>query len=445
MNTAFERDFSRVLEAEVGDVGEPDPELYRTVHGRVRHRRRRRGLIAAGVAVCAVAAASGTVVAAIQRGGDNPPTTNDPAASASATPTPPPDPNRVPDWVSLPAVREVWPNAVRSLPGRLPDGAYYLVEAMLPGNRYLVLTWSDNPPGFKLSRPAIFDPAADTLTVLAEMNGPHDFVIGVGVVGDRAVWVNHVLRANLTTVEEVWSAPLAGGPAQKIATVEGQGSFTIAGDYVMWDRWGTPDRNNQATSPGIYRLPATGGQPQLIPDTRNFILSRQYSGFGGAAAVAARGSLTGGELIDLITGRRFSWTLSPDAPTDAASTNYVHCGTVGCTGRWGTPSTGDRAIVQRLDGSGYLDLGYGDVGPAGEGRFVLYRFRHDPANSDPSTPTGDGRLAIWDRTTGRAALCYSIPIGANTGSVPGREAFTRPFVTWAENGNVMLLDLSALR
>jgi len=441
MNTAFDRDFARTLETEVGDAGEPNPEFYRTVLAQVRHRRRRRGLIAAGVAVCAVAAATGGVAVALARDSHSTPTA-DPTTSTSATP--PPDPNRVPDWENLPTVRDVWPNAIRTLPGRLPDGSKYVVEAMLPDNRYVVLTWSEDPPGFKLSRPAVFDPAAGTVTVLAEMNGPSDFVLGVGVVGDLAVWVNHAFTGSgLAEYQEVWTAPLAGGPAKKLAKITGQGSYTIAGNYVMWDRYSNTDE----LSLGIFRLPVTGGQPQPVPNTRGFLLNQHYSGFGGTTAVAAKGSLAGGELIDLITGRRFSWTLSHDVPPNPAGTNHVFCGTFGCTGEWGTLSPAKiNAVVQNLDGSGFMQLGSGSVGPVGDGRYVLYGFYDGPPNVDPRKPTGVSRVAIWDRTTGRAAICYSIQLASESdnGSIPGRGAGSRPFVTWGESGSLMLLDLHAL-
>jgi hypothetical protein len=74
---------------------------------------------------------------------------------------------------------------------------------------------------------------------------------------------------------------------------------------------------------------------------------------------------------------------------------------------------------------------------------VLYSSHNGPIRPDPHRTWADFRLAIWDRMTGRAALCYASS-RTSGGSVPGRDAFSRPFVTWGENGNLILLDLRAL-
>jgi hypothetical protein len=438
VNTMFEDHLTLALRAEATGADEPGPDFFAAVSRGVRRRRRQRGAVTAGVVACALVATTGTAATVLSMDGSILPRP-DPTAQAPALP--PADPARVPDWANLPDVGTVWPNALRRLPGRLPDGSPYMVEAILPGNRYIVLKWNEMPPGFTLSDPAIFDPAAGTVTPLGGPSRPGDTMRpGVAVVGDLAVWVN--LRTSdvdsPTTVAEIWTAPLAGGPVRKIATAEAT-DFTIAGGYLMWTRM------EGTRYAGIYRVPVTGGQAELVPGTDGFRIGR-YAGLGGASAVASKNTASGGELIDLVTGRRFTWTLSRDvAPGEPAGTNFMSCGLVGCTGEWGTlgPSGRADAVVQNLDGSGYLALGNGSVAPVGAGRFVRFTTNIHPL-TEGKVP--EYRVALWDRITGRAAHLYQTKAGDGPGSstwVPGRESGTRPFVTWGDNGNLVLLDLTA--
>jgi hypothetical protein len=55
-------------------------------------------------------------------------------------------------------------------------------------------------------------------------------------------------------------------------------------------------------------------------------------------------------------------------------------------------------------------------------------------------------VAIWDRSTGRAALLYHATDdsgGERSTWVPRAEG-ARPFVTWGDNGTLVLLDLTAI-
>jgi hypothetical protein len=448
MTTTFEDRFTQALHGEAAAVREPGPEFFTAVSAGVRRRRRRRVVATAAAVACAVAVATGGMAVALSSHAP-PLQRHDPATETPALP--PADPGRVPDWGNLPDVGALWPGALHRLPGRLPDGSPYVVEAILPGNRYVVLTWTESLPAYLLSRPAVFDPDAGTLTSLGGPDRAGDSVIGVGIVGDLAVWVNRVDALNMAgsrapRVSEVWTAALAGGPAQKIANVQADTTFTIAGDYVMWDRF---EEISQAErrSVGIYRVPVSGGQPELVPGTAGFAISYLYAGFGGTTAVATNGTSSGGVLLDLVTGNRYPWTLSTDvAPGTPVGTNHMHCGLVGCTGEWGTlgPSGRVDAVVQDLDGSHYMALGNGSVTPVGIGRYVLYR---QIRLTEAPTRTPEQTTAIWDRVTGRAASLYGWRTGFSSDPstrIPSREAPSRPFVTWGDNGTLMLLDLQAI-
>jgi hypothetical protein len=451
MTTAYEESFARALEAEVPDLGELPPEFFTTVTSRARqHRRWRTAVMAAGCAL-AVAIGGGAVAAPLWVGHHPPPGLTGPAAL-----TPVALADRIPDWAKLPSVDSVWPNAIRRLPVRLPDNSQYALQALLPGNRYLVLEMAPWEAGYRMFKPEIFDPAARTLTPLGDPKTPPDFVEGVGVIGDRAVWVNPIGGANNPTGEEIWSAPLRGGPARKLISLRsdykrenglmvgaGPGSFTIAGNYVMWERLEDYAQHGQlARRTTIYRLPVTGGQPELVPASQGFQLSQVYSGFGGTTAVATKGTQTSGVLLDLISGATLPWKLSAQAPAPHVGTSHVDCGLLGCVGNWDNPG-GEHGVVQQTDGGGWLAL-QGSVEPAGDGRFVVYSDSSGVRRLPNFKMTGVVRVAIWDRVTGKAALCYSRNL-ADQGSLMFQpDEYSRGFVTWEDHGSLVVLDLQAM-
>jgi hypothetical protein len=101
-----------------------------------------------------------------------------------------------------------------------------------------------------------------------------------------------------------------------------------------------------------------------------------------------------------------------------------------------TPSDDDVRARTRATGR--------DGEPAGDGRFVLYSYGNLTKQPAQGSLTG---LAIGDRVTGRAALCYSRdPSNPATKPIllPRPDGYSRPFVTWEEHGSLVLLDLRSL-
>ncbi len=157
-----------------------------------------------------------------------------------------------------------------------------------------------------------------------------------------------------------------------------------------------------------------------------------------AADLAQEALVRVGTVWERVRGKGVSTDV---APGDPASTNHLHCGLTVCVGEWSTlgPSGGSDAVVQNLDGSGYLALGSGSVAPLGAGRFMAVgHWRTDPA--DPRR--APMRTAIWDRATGRAGM---LPDPPGTGIedpnfIFGRAASNRPFATWGDSSGLVVFD-----
>ncbi|GAA3224315.1 hypothetical protein ACFO1B_35595 [Dactylosporangium siamense] len=447
MKPTLEQELINTLETGARQVAEPDGALFANVARLVKRRRRRRRLTAVASVAVLVAVVGGSL----------------PLMGRHVQPAPPsvpPDlsatyPLTVPDFDNAPNVADVWPEAVRTLPLTLPGGGRYVVQAVLPHGRYVVLNYSERLPGFRLDRPSVFDPGAGTVRELAPADASTS-IIGLGVIGSNAVWATTPLGATGTTTEyEVWTASLAGGAASKLITLQHEdnqftGSLTIAGNSVMWDRYEAVkvDGKGQRRSVGIYRLPLSGGQPQLVAGTQGYRVTSGYAGWGGASAVAMRNGTetttpsgwttddpADAPLFDLTRSVPVPWSRAPEV--DTGPMGYMECGLLGCTGRRdGAPNPANpvTAFVQRRDGSGYLEVGDKDIGPVGDGRFLKLEYS--------AGPTSGRRLVVWDRKSATAASC-GVPV--SDGFIrPDLLELGRPFVTWTEGSTMKLLDITAI-
>jgi hypothetical protein len=139
----------------------------------------------------------------------------------------------------------------------------------------------------------------------------------------------------------------------------------------------------------------------------------EYSGLGGVA-IAERRTATGGDLLDLATGRRAPYTVAN--ASSSTSTYILHCGMVGCIG-----CSGKSTVVQPLDGSRLLTVGVDQLSPLGDGRFLWATFS--------ATHSAPYQVIVWDRITGRAVICFR---SAAVAFQPGtdRVHVGRRFLTW---------------
>lgn len=446
MTDQLEQELIRTMTGAGSFLPPPDEDILVAVRRRQRQRRQRRVVSAAACAVALIIVGGLTAVRLSE------PAPNAVTASTWA--------GGVPDFGRVGSPEQVWPKAVRRLPGKLPNGDQYTVQAVLGKDRYLVNTsqtasLSDNADLVvnvgSATAPSIFDVKAGTVRLLGDPGaatapGVDFYSLGEStVVGDQAVWMVSVTRDN-QGLTELWSAPVnsQGAPRLLLTLTDADRAlphFSVAGNTVYWHQ----DRSAGGLPAGIYRIPVTGGTPTLVPGSEEFhpiALSPWVNTM--ARETPVDGEPSSGELWNLVTGERRAWT-----PNQAI--RFFACDPVLCTGR----SADDRFAVQRLDGAGYQELPYEadrglpavSMSPAFEGRFGTGSAVIDSVR----TPF------IWDRFTGKAAVVktsFDVPEASGSPDVfrlvtPRRMlagGFEDSVLQWSDGkGGFYLLDLLAIK
>ncbi|TDE32670.1 hypothetical protein [Actinomadura sp. 6K520] len=302
-----------------------DPGLLERVEAGHRRRRRRR-TSAAALAIAVVVGGTGAAGGLLRSGEEAPPV----AAPGKLKPV-----SRA-DLGAPVKLRDRWPDAVRSIPGELPNGRALHPVALLDDGTLVGATTSSFEKSDKLWS---YDLDARKATVITDIVVPRgskiyasDFTVGGGQV---VWWLSY--RAGGRDTVEIWGAPLAGGTARKIAGTRGDSVSTllIDGDTVVW---GMKD--------GVYRVPLAGGTPEKIPGTGGFgIVSWPWIGSPASDANKA-GDVKYKSLRNVRTGERREAVLAPFK-------GAWSCGVIWCVGgpASGVAYHGDAvAAVQRRDG-----------------------------------------------------------------------------------------------
>jgi hypothetical protein len=349
-------------------------------------RGRREWWIAAAVATTMVVAAVVIVVQVVHRAGE-----------------PEPLPGPVPvARLAQPATR-FWPGAVHRLPATLPDGSRYGVAAVLGGDRYLV---TDATPGPVLV--AVYDVGAHALRVLGRQPGVTLFG-RPAVAGDLVSWASTGPEHGT----EIWAARLSGAEPVRLAqlpSVADSGRVPIdgprpVGDTVLWTRFA--DRPD-GQPVGVFRVPAAGGTPALVPGTAGYALVT------GAWARA-----DGGDLRNVLTGERVALP---------ASVAGLTCGPAWCAG----PGAERFAYaVVHADGTGgptELDRPYRLVA----GGRVAVAVGQDKHGDRQGLVVWNPATGVWGALDGRYALPH------------GDDDLDLAVLTAADGGRLDVFDLTTV-
>jgi hypothetical protein len=341
---------------------------------------------------------------------------------------------QVPDFTHLNPPERVWPNAIRSLPGTLPDGRAYQVAAALDDGTYLVRAEPDPAKETTdFEGPMVYDPVRATTRHLFDPALLNGMTAGISTglpvkrVGGEAVWLLSGVRAG-KPVWELWAAPLDGGaPARRLASLTeetGGGmvmtAFDTTGDAVYWS---IPSADGKPA--GIRIQPLSGGAPRYVP---GYDLTGIDGWVSTAHTEAQHEQPIAGELWNMVTDKRVSWRVS------GASESHV-CDPTACYG----PAKGGW-VTHELDGNGVARLGATFrtlSGTAFDGRFALGII--SPELRDGARRDTTITQVLWDRSTDKAA---SRPIGFDGSAVVGTAE--RPLYTWRDGDVYNVLDLSAI-
>ncbi|MEV6487556.1 hypothetical protein AB0M20_02785 [Actinoplanes sp. NPDC051633] len=389
MRSSFDDRLVRTLNAAAQAAPAPQPSFP---DGVARIRRRRSRVRAAGAAaVTAIVALAGGVALWPDAGRPATP----PASSVVEL-----GPMRAVDFANAKSFEQVWPRALVSLPGRLPDGRTYTVEAALGNDTYLGVPSDDKG----LYTPVLINGRTGAVTSVAPgVSG--DVFGGLSITRNLIVWLVAQEKDGLRT-RDVWTKPRDGSrPATKLATFE-DSTITAAeaGDTLYADVH--PLAGNE-TKNTIYRL-RPGAPPEKVAGSEGWTLAN------GTWAVTSPGPLTVEDLQkprprvaptfwNVATGEKIT-------PVTPAGGKVLSCIPSACVG-----VVGDSIVIYGADGNNPI-RGDGAAAKALEdadgtftntGRFVQLRFAIAGVDTSGSYLL-DRRTGTVGEQTGMTAMAHDV-------------------------------------
>ena len=227
----------------------------------------------------------------------------------------------------LPLVNAVWPEAIRTLPERLPGGAQYSVVAEVTHGVYVVQTPADTPHGGGIYR---FTPATGSLVVL--VSAP-SLTLQPAQMVDNDTYLAVATKAPAEHATDVYV--VSAGSAHLIthlrlpAVDPVPAAFGWLDGRIAWSAWsGTSDSDlSSDMSPGIYG-PDNLGKP--IPGAEAYSINPGTAPWATSTVVKRNsdglGEVTGFDMWNLQTGRKQRL----DATKEGAANVALYCDSTGC-------------------------------------------------------------------------------------------------------------------
>uniref|UniRef100_UPI003F493FC0 TolB family protein n=1 Tax=Nonomuraea sp. CA-252377 TaxID=3240003 RepID=UPI003F493FC0 len=434
--TDLEDKLSRVLSGAAHRAPEAPDGLLATVRTRHRRRRARTAAAYAAVAVVLVAGGAGVAVNALGTRTAPHPAVHTTGHAKPADQIPPP-------------VEKVWPQAVRKIPAKLPDGRAYYPQLLLDDHTLLVMTGvQDGKRQFLWS----YDLRSGQPRRIAEIPATKGSAIsaeGVTGGGGHIVWWASYKEAGAPRVARIWTVPATGGWPRRVTDVplgnvmkEGHiNGLTVTGSDVVF----------AYEKGGVYRVPLSGGTPQPVKGAeRHHILRWPWVGVHRTEAVFR-------DLHNAETGERRDAMVKAD--------EQVRCGVDRCAGvavQYRTVK-----IERRRDSSGKeIKCGTRRCPDTVRAQTILRRFVRDRDGSqERELPTGfqmgddaglerffkvtltgpEDRsvLALYDADTGRSADLRIRPDAAGTMAIP--DGGLDRLMAYPIKNEMYVLDLAAIK
>jgi hypothetical protein len=175
-----------------------------------------------------------------------------------------------PTGAVAPPLAKVWPYAVHSVPETLPNGQKLSPELFI--DDHTVLARTGGTAGHDKMGLWAYDIGSGKARRLADFVPPSgvDYTSDVMAGGGQLVWQT-TRRTKAGWHFDIWAVPVTGGAQRKVTSFDRSDKYgdlldamTIAEGRIMWSRY----------DGGVYQVPLSGGEPALIPGTRNLLLFR---------------------------------------------------------------------------------------------------------------------------------------------------------------------------
>ncbi|MFI6741482.1 hypothetical protein ACIBI9_51935 [Nonomuraea sp. NPDC050451] len=285
-------------------------------------------------------------------------------------------------WDSIKSAAELWPQAVVKVPAYDSEGWRTQVATSMGATEVLLLAKSK-----KARRLEVYDSARGTIRILGSVPEAQDLrYVAVGT--QYIAWyTGPVLGGPIA----FWIMPRAGGAARRVGEAAHDiESFGITEDVLVW---------SVREGGGVYRMPVTGGTPQLLPGTAGLRLTY----WPWAAGMSSRGVQN--RVVNLETGESIEVSV-PDG-----------VGVMQCHPEWCAGGRGERVIVQRVDGSERHTLPQ-ELGHMGSSRMGLLGDRYAIFRAlDEPMKRGVPLAIVYDFETGVIAKLGERPYAAGDGMV----------------------------
>ncbi|WP_336214526.1 hypothetical protein [Nonomuraea sp. LPB2021202275-12-8] len=399
--TDVEETLTRTLASAAGRAPHAPGTLAHRVESRYRRRAQRRRAVLAAAAVVVL---TGSASYALRD--DN--TSVVPAASATQ-PSVPVRPTALPDPAGT-----VWPEAVRKLPAKLPDGRPFGVIGFLDDGTLLVTTAASFD---KADAIYAYDLDAGEPRKIVDVPTPEGtvmFASGFTVGGDRVVWWTKLDDGK----GQIWSASIAGGEAELVATqqVDGGGheggfdGLAVAGGKIVFS----------LLVGGVFTVPLEGGPVEPVQGGAGMhLLSWPWIGAAGPYGPTEQPRF--GTIRNVETGET-------DTAVTRTGEKQIACGLTICTGQ----ALGGESFQRLRDGSQQKPYPC-SLGPAGAGRFCT--------TAVSVKDKGILGVVLHDLTTGRSAD-LGIQADGNRISLPQPE---REMLTYTVGDERYLIDFTKIR
>ncbi|MER5426877.1 hypothetical protein [Streptosporangium roseum] len=396
MTVEPEHDLSRIIGRAV-DRAPQAPGDYSTqilAHSR-RRRARTQALLAAAAVVLVV---GGGAVAVRGVVGGEPPVAATPTSEAMPSP-----------MMTTPApIAQVWPEAVHTIPMKLPNSRKGRPLTLIDDRTLLLETWQSFEKADALYA---YNLKTDQTRKITDIRTPKGvFASGYVVGGGKIVWQT---IDNMRT--SFWSVPLSGGQPTAVETdapVEGRGDgLVVAGDKIAFS----------LHEGGVFTLPLEGGAVTPVQGAeRHHILQWPWVGTPGEYTPDKGPSFE--EILNVETGETSKALVRPDEES-------VRCGVTTCAGR----RLGHNSFYRLRDGSRERDLPQSTMGLAYD-RFMTVDL----------APTGGQTLL--DLATGRSGDLGLRPDAKGQVSIiqPGLNPYNR-LIAYELKGQYVIIDLAKIR